>query len=190
MKKLMIALAAVVVGIAANAASISWATTKGYLYDGTGDSASKLTSGTAYLVLSTYAQSDLVSLLASNDGNTAATLTALQGKAQYLGSGAIGDNARINEGTGTSSATESITAYFVVFNGDNMYISDTATSDYDGLAQSHDLTFGTSMTASSKALPSDGAYSGAGWYTAVPEPTSGLLMLLGMAGLALRRRRA
>ena len=26
--------------------------------------------------------------------------------------------------------------------------------------------------------------------TSVPEPTSGLLMLLGMAGLALRRRRA
>ena len=189
MKKLMIALAAVAVGIAANAASISWATTKGYLYDGTGDSASKLTSGTAYLVLSTYAQSDLVSLFASNDGNAATTLTALQEKTQYLGTGEIGENARIT-GSGTTSATDSITAYFVVFNGDNMYISDTATSDYDGLAQAHDLTFGTSMTASSKALPSDGAYSGAGWYTAVPEPTSGLLMLLGMAGLALRRRRA
>lgn len=27
-------------------------------------------------------------------------------------------------------------------------------------------------------------------YGAVPEPTSGLLMLLGMAGLALRRKRA
>jgi hypothetical protein len=27
-------------------------------------------------------------------------------------------------------------------------------------------------------------------WTAVPEPTSGLLMLVGLAGLALRRRRA
>ena len=34
------------------------------------------------------------------------------------------------------------------------------------------------------------ATQAAGAWAAVPEPTSGLLMLLGMAGLALRRRRA
>lgn len=34
------------------------------------------------------------------------------------------------------------------------------------------------------------AGDGGGWYAAVPEPTSGLLMLLGLAALALRRRRA
>ena len=34
------------------------------------------------------------------------------------------------------------------------------------------------------------ATQNAGNWAAVPEPTSGLLMLLGMAGLALRRRRA
>ena len=37
------------------------------------------------------------------------------------------------------------------------------------------------------------AFSASGWTSAtaaVPEPTSGILMLLGMAGLALRRRRA
>ena len=33
-------------------------------------------------------------------------------------------------------------------------------------------------------------YATAGNFTAVPEPTSGLMLLLGMAGLALRRRRA
>ena len=192
MKKLMIALAAVAVGVAANAASITWGTTKGYLYNGTGDSSSKITSGTAYLVLSTYAQSDLVSLFASNDGNASTTLTALQGNAAYLGAGAIEENARISSGTGTTSATDSITTYFVVFNGDNMYISDTATSSYDGLAQAHDIAFTTSMTSSSKAVPLDmkAGYAGAGWYQSVPEPTSGLLLLLGVAGLALKRKRA
>ena len=39
-------------------------------------------------------------------------------------------------------------------------------------------TFVGSMTAG----------DGGGWYAAVPEPTSGLLMLLGIAALALRRR--
>lgn len=33
-------------------------------------------------------------------------------------------------------------------------------------------------------------WNGGNTYTAVPEPTSGLLVLLGMAGLALRRRKA
>ena len=59
-------------------------------------------------------------------------------------------------------------------------------------------------TSSIAALPSAGdttyyakfvegtQYSASSWTstTVVPEPTSGLLMLLGMAGLALRRRRA
>ena len=34
------------------------------------------------------------------------------------------------------------------------------------------------------------SFEGNGTWSAVPEPTSGLLMLLGMAGLALRRKRA
>ena len=37
--------------------------------------------------------------------------------------------------------------------------------------------------------PTYGTFNAAGWQV-VPEPTSGLLMLLGMAGLALRRKRA
>ena len=190
MKKLMMMLSAGLLAVGANAASVNWTATKGYLYDGTGDSAPRVTSGTAYLVLSTYAQSDLVSLYASKEGDSAATLTVLQGNAAYLGTGTIGENARI-AGDGTTSATDSITAYFVVFGGDKMYISDTATSSYDALMAEHTLPFASMTNSSRLTLDASAGYSTAGWYAAsVPEPTSGLLMLLGMAGLALRRRRA
>ena len=189
MKKLIVALTAGITAVCANAASVNWAAQKGYLYNGGGDSSSKITSGTAYLVLSTYLQGDLVSAFVAADGNAAATLATLQSKAQYLGTGTRGDNARI-EGTATTASTDVLTAYFVVFNGNNMYISATADSTYDALMAEHSLTF-TSMTTSSKAVPLDAkaGYSDAGWY-AVPEPTSGLLLLIGMVGLALKRKRA
>ena len=74
--------------------------------------------------------------------------------------------------------------YYVILNTNvdpNTYttVADTLT----GRAATGEAVLGThiSMTAS--------AASSATW-TAVPEPTSGLLMLLGMAGLALRRKRS
>lgn len=184
MKKLIVALAVVAVGIAANAASVTWGAQKGYLYDGNGDSSAKITSGTAYLVLSSYAQDDLVSAFVAANGDAAATLASIS----TLGTGTIGDNARIS-GSGTSTATDSITAYFVVFNGDKMYVSGTADSSYDSLMAEHSITFSSMTTSSKLTLQAADGYSAAGWY-AVPEPTSGLLMLLGMAGLALRRKRS
>ena len=185
MKKLLVTLAAGILAVGVNAASINWSAAKGYLYDGAGDSAAKVTSGTAYLVLATYSQGDLVSAFATANGDAATTLATIT----TLGTGTIADNARIS-GTGTTSATDTITAYFVVFNDDKMYVSATGDSVYDGLAQAHDLAFTTSMTSSSKlTLQAADGYSGAGWY-AVPEPTSGLLLLLGVAGLALKRKRA
>jgi hypothetical protein len=69
------------------------------------------------------------------------------------------------------------------------------TTDYKGSEVSY-----TSAAVSKNALGNgtqtigfgnqQSATQAAGAWGAVPEPTSGLLMLLGMAGLALRRRRA
>lgn len=185
MRKLMTVVAAVAAGFAANAASFTWKATSGHLYDGAASPA-KLTSGTAYLLFaSDLTQGDLVAAFAADAASAATTVAS-----KAVSTGTIGDNARIAQSDAFSVAvTSDQTAYFVVFYGDNMYVSGTADATFYAVGD-YDIAFG-SMTSSSKAFNDASAgYSAAGWYgtAAVPEPTSGLLMLLGVAGLALRRR--
>ena len=187
MKKLIVALVAIAVGMMANAASYNWSADSGRLYNGTGGSGSAnyITSGTAYLLFtSDLTQSALVSAYATDASAAASTVSS-----KAVSTGSIGSDARIGSSSFTADKTTDQTAYFVVFNGDQMYVSITADAGYMAVGAST-IAF-DSLSASSK-LSFDAAdgYSAAGWYTAAPEPTSGLLMLLGMAGLALRRRRA
>jgi len=77
--------------------------------------------------------------------------------------------------------------YYAIFNSaaDKILLTDSVS----GLARevsTTDLIF-TDMSESTKLAFGDAAYSSTGWYS-VPEPSSGLLLLLGMAGLALRRK--
>ena len=69
--------------------------------------------------------------------------------------------------------------YLVIEDGGKVFTSATITK---GAQQSDTATiqFGNMATATQTA----------GNWAAVPEPTSGLLLLLGMAGLALKRKRA
>ncbi len=190
MKKLIMAVAVAIAAIGLNAATVNWGATKGYLYDGA--TAAKVTSGSAYLMFVTdsYTQSDLIAAFKAADGKADATLTAMTGSgAMATGAGTIGSNARITGASSTYATTADATVYFVVFNGDKMYVSDTTDAIYDAVTGEASAAF-ASLSASSKLdLQASAGYSSAGWY-AVPEPTSGLLMLLGMAGLALRRKRA
>ena len=187
MKKLIIAVAAVAMGIVANAASFTWKVQSGYIWDGA-DTPAKITSGTAYLMFtSIMTQSDLVEAFAADATATASTVAS-----KTVNAAAIGSNARVAlTDPFTVDVTSDQTAYFVVFNGDKMYVSVEASAPYMAVGDS-DIGFG-SVTASSKLSfdVADG-YSAAGWYgaAAVPEPTSGLLLLLGVAGLALKRKRA
>lgn len=191
MKKLMIMLAAVAMAVGANAAAVSWEANKGYLYES--GTTVKITSGDAYLmfVTASYTQSDLVNAFNAAGGDSVATIAAMTASgAMATGAGTIGANARIAGASSTYAMTGDMNAYFVVFNGDNMYISGTKAAAYDIVTDKTSIAF-DAMSTSSKAAALDATkgYTGAGWY-AVPEPTSGLLMLVGLAGLALRRRRA
>jgi len=188
MKKLMIALAAVAVGFAANAASYTW-TTGGRIFNGTGGSGSAnyITGATAYLMFeSVVGVEALVSSFQSSAATATSTVTA-----NAIATAAVSDGAQISS-TASYATTDTQTAYFVIFANDKMYVSNTASADYNSLApdEVQAIQFGAQSTPSKLSFDS-GTYAtnGAGWY-AVPEPTSGLLMLLGMAGLALRRKRA
>ena len=180
MKKLIMA-AVVCAAVASQGATVSWSA--GKIFDGS-NSAMGVGTGTAYLVLvSSLAQSDAVSYFAA--GNT----SAITGSA--IGSAAISDSkVAYNDLTGVIAPTSASAFYYIVLNGDNMLVSAAATSTYDTVTTGHSLEFASSKDYA-KALPTQASagYSGAGWY-AVPEPTSGLLLLLGVAGLALKRKRA
>ena len=188
MKKVMIALAAVAVGLMANAASYTWSTT-GRLYDGSGNTGSDyyVKGATAYLMFtSVVAQDALVESFLSDAATAQSTVTS-----KKIASSAVDTEGKISS-SASYDTTEEQEAYFVIFNGDKMYVSTTAGAAYDALSPTDiwPIFFGA-QTSVSKATFADSTttFAGAGWY-AVPEPTSGLLMLLGMAGLALRRRRA
>ena len=84
----------------------------------------------------------------------------------------------------TLAENASYNVYYVILNTNadpNTYttVADTLT----GRADTGEAKLGSNISMTAAAA------SSATW-TAVPEPTSGLLMLLGMAGLALRRKRA
>ena len=178
MKKLIIAAVAILFGIVANAAAVDWELTYSY-QPGTDTGAEN------YLVYffdsSTVSRSDALTNLAA--GNLTFLSSAL-GDAQLTDS----DGWASNDSLGNYGSGVDVTGYLVILNSD---VAASASLAYV-TAEVTDATTPAGLPAYLDFGDQIGSKTASNWTatTTVPEPTSGLLMLLGMAGLALRRRRA
>ena len=193
MKKMMIALAAVAAGVAVQAATVDWqyqVTASAtdyhasnyalYLVDATKWDAAKAGAG---ITADTFTDNSIVyaqTTFASGTGKSATSKTYISNKV----------------GTTTSGASATALADTIVAEGGtlNVYyvILDTSKDPSEYYASSKTALTGRSATGTAIQTGFGSVANSAVTWTAtsVPEPTSGLLMLLGIAGLALKRRRA
>ena len=190
-------MAAIATTVVANTASVSWGSDKLYTPasadGGFSTTAAKATvSGSLYIL--TQAQYNTFLASYNTDGNMEAVYKYFTtGDGKTTAATATGTSgSRTSVVTLNSTAEVDATIYGAV-----IY---TTTATFDGKSVDFYIAnIGTGTVESDMGLDignlgtyflgnQSGTATG-GWQT-VPEPSSGLLMLLGMAGLALRRRRA
>ena len=188
MKKLMFALAAASLVGLAHAAQAKWKYSASNIYNGGGDSAAKY-SGNAYIFdAATTSQESLFGAFLKGYLNF-----DVKNQSGYLGggtvaNGAINANTQANQFGAFEQGAGTHDFFFVLIDGDKMYLSSTKN---DVSAGSTDTAVGIAFgNQAAKSKLSALGYQGTGTWSVVPEPTSGLMILLGLAGLALRRKQA
>lgn len=188
MKKLMIVAAIALSAIASQAASVAWTVTNIYQ---PGSTADKILNGNGLVYLfcaQEVGTSDVLSALSD-------TSTTLADKTSYLSGNSVASTALTGDGKVSTSSVWSAAAGDYTFYGlifaDNAvaeggkYVVTAVTTEYGW-----DNTSDTNVSLGNQKTLTQNAGSWSSVASAVPEPTSGLLLLVGAAMLALKRKRA
>lgn len=187
LKKLMIVAAAAMMAFVSQAATANWKVTAGNIFDSSG--ASTKYAGSAYVFDAGVLA--MASLYAAYEADRSYDFAANAAGSVTIANGAIASSGN-SFSYGESGSTYDF--YMVVVDGDNIYFS----NQKDNLSALNPPSVGAvgfstqnnGSTTFSGTAPSGTGFQGAGKWSNAPEPTSGLLFLLGAAGLALRRRQA
>ena len=176
MKKLLVAAVFVCAAAISQAATVNWGISN--VKNSAGGAPTAGWSVMAFYTAVGAGSDAIVSAIQSKTAESKAFDTASLAVSMSKGKVAAKDGTA----AGITDTTKNYDFYFVVFNNSNA-ASATEYAIVSDLNKEY-----SSLKGNYKAA---GDFTSVAWAsTAVPEPTSGLLMLLGMAGLALRRRRA
>ena len=167
MKKLMFAALIAVAAVSAHANTLLW----GVNPAGGALDTTKFANATAYLMYSSSA----ITLPTSTDKASYSTSDLTAGSELVSGTMTAGEFSGNNAVTSLSGKTY---FYMAVISGDGKYMAISTTTKTATMANN---TNNTNLKWSAAQFKT---------YGGVPEPTSGLLMLVGLGALALRRRKA
>lgn len=177
MKKIILVIAAVVIATCTQAASVKWNVNAVQNPAGTG-------AGSVGWVAAIFIDDAAGTLRSSVNGETDFS-TLLASASQTVATVASGTAVRANGTTGSFSAGETAYVFALVLDS-----SDVATAENFYLTSLQNKTVAGTGADITISWVGTNAAQGSWSPINVPEPTSGLLLLIGMSGLALKRKRA
>ena len=190
MKKLIIAAAISCVAALTQAASVSWSVSGLKGSDG-----NTLASGAAYIFCTKGTSATTVAAVTSaleglnaTDLQTYLTGNSLMNLKGTVSAGEVAVSGVDLATSGIPEKTSSTTIFAVIVDDDSFgdgvkYVVTGVSNSVKTPAASTTNIANFNVNGAATATPSN-------WTAAAPEPTSGLLLLLGVAGLALKRKRA